>query len=175
MTNNDHGSPMEETLDIEIERKFLLAAAPERSDPRLSNAEITHIEQVYIEVTDTTETRIRRTRHKDGVTYHYTQLRSLKPGKREVVEKEISRTEYEDILAHRDPRRQPITKDRYYFTWKSQVFELDKIYSPASRACHILEIQLSSEDQAVILPDFLNIERDVTGEAAYSNANIALG
>ncbi|MGW1996398.1 hypothetical protein [Embleya sp. NPDC001921] len=68
-----------------------------------------------------------------------------------------------------------MTKERWFFTWRGRLFELDDIREPASRACRILEIELDDERQEVILPDFLRIEREVTGVPQFSNADIARG
>jgi CYTH domain-containing protein len=68
-----------------------------------------------------------------------------------------------------------ITKRRLRFIYQSQTFELDIILSPPSRACIILELELQSEDQRIMLPHFVRVIREATGETAFTNADIALG
>jgi CYTH domain-containing protein len=160
---------------IEIERKFLLAASESLRHPILDAAERVSLEQIYLGVSAHAEERIRRRSGNDTIRYAHTILRPLRAGVREIEEVEITADQYEKLRERQDPDRRPVTKDRWFFTWREQLFELDDIRQPASRACRILEIQLDDERDEVILPDFLRIDREVTGVAQYSNADIARG
>ncbi|GAA4612255.1 hypothetical protein GCM10023195_52390 [Actinoallomurus liliacearum] len=162
-------------MPIEIERKFLLAAAPDWNHPLLRSATVIGFEQIYLKADGAEEERIRRSR-RDGVdSYHYAHLRPLSKGTREVIEKEIDAREYERLRLQRDPARQIIVKDRHCFTWQGRSFELDDIQQPVTRRCLLLEVELDRLAEEVPLPDFLRYEREVTGETPYSNATIALG
>jgi CYTH domain-containing protein len=162
-------------MSIEIERKFLLTATPDWHHPLLRSATIINFEQIYLRADETEQKRIRRGRRKGIFTYHYAHLVPIRRAMREVMEKEIDLEEYTRLRLLRDPSRQVIVKDRRCFTWQDQFFELDDIQEPATRACHLLEIQIERPDQPVKLPDFLKFDREVTSDAAYSNATIALG
>ncbi|MFE3199195.1 hypothetical protein [Embleya sp. NPDC059237] len=160
---------------VEIERKFLLAASGSLRHPVLDAAERVNLEQIYLEVSAHAEERIRRKEGKEAVHYAHTILRPLRPGVREIEEVEITGDQYDALRERHDPGRRPVTKERWFFTWRGQLFELDDIREPASRACRILEIQLDDERQEVVLPDFLRIDREVTGVPQFSNADIARG
>jgi CYTH domain-containing protein len=162
-------------LPLEIERKFLLSAAPDWSHPVLRGARLIQYEQVYLRVAGDAQTRIRRGTDDEGTRYHLARLHRLRDGVREVEEEEISAAEYARLRQDRDPRRQVVVKDRRCFHWRAQFFELDEIHRPVSRACHLLEIQVDELGRRVELPDFLPIDREVTGEPAFGNAGIALG
>lgn len=162
-------------VPVEIERKFLLAAAPDWSHPVLAAGRETHFEQVYLIVSDAHEERVRRRAEDDKVIYEHALLDRLDVGKRNIVETYIGSGEYEEFKSRRDPLREIVVKRRTTFPWEGTVFELDAIYRPVSRACHILEVQIDHEGQEFALPDFLEIDREVTGDSAYANADIALG
>jgi CYTH domain-containing protein len=160
---------------VEIERKFLLATCPDWTHPLLAAGRHTRYEQIYLQVSDEREDRIRRLSSADAVRYEHTRLFRIRPGVREVVEDVISAAEYERLRLRRDGRRNTVIKDRLCFQWRGQGFELDDIHQPASRSCQLLEIELTAENQEVVLPDFLNIDREVTYEGDYANSRIALG
>jgi CYTH domain-containing protein len=162
-------------VPIEIERKFLLREIPDDRDLRSCGVRALEIEQWYLKVTDELQERIRRTSTDSETVYHHTYLMPHKPGVREVQEETITRDEYDLLRSACDPRRVKITKRRLRFIYQSQTFELDIILSPPSRACIILELELQSEDQRIMLPHFVRVIREATGETAFTNADIALG
>jgi CYTH domain-containing protein len=162
-------------MPIEIERKFLLHDIPNDGDLLSCRAEALEIEQWYLKVEDGFEDRIRRTSINQDTVYHHTYLMSHSAGVREVQERTIDREEYDLLRSACDPRRAKIVKRRLRFVFKDQTFELDVILSPPARSCLILELQIESEDQKITLPPFVRVAREVTGERAYTNANIALG
>jgi CYTH domain-containing protein len=162
-------------VPVEIERKFLLSHAPDWSVEYLRTADLLEIEQVYLKVGNGTEERIRRTSKSGCETYHLTRLASYRPGVRDVHESEITAREFHLLRQLGDPLRKTVRKRRRVFQVGRHVFELDEIYEPASRACCILEVQLSMEDEPVDLPESIPMDREVTAEASYANSNIALG
>lgn len=162
-------------MPIEIERKFLLGAVPDWSHPALRRADVVEYEQIYLKVDGPEQVRIRRGVRGDIAAYHLARLHRLSDGMREVEERELDGEEYEALRRERDPSREIIVKRRHCFHWKGQFFELDDIRRPASRACLLLELQVESLEQSFDLPDFLVIDREVTTDASFSNAMIALG
>ncbi|MGN1133425.1 MAG: hypothetical protein ACI4RN_03110, partial [Oscillospiraceae bacterium] len=64
-----------------------------------------------------------------------------------------------------------IEKERYCFTYKNQLFELD-VYSFSDELA-TLEIELNNINNKVELPEFLTILRDVTNDNRYSNAYLS--
>lgn len=162
-------------MATEIERKYLLATPPDWAHLALATGQRIEFEQIYLDVSDGREERIRR-RFCDGVvTYQHAHLARISPGVRLIDEIEVDSAEYARLRLRRDTRRHIVLKDRLAFRWREQLFELDRIREPVSRACHLLEIQIDSTGQEVILPTFLHIDREVTYDQDYSNAQIALG
>ncbi|WP_433269265.1 hypothetical protein ACQPZF_06465 [Actinosynnema sp. CS-041913] len=162
-------------MSVEIERKFLLGAEPDWSAFAGQTIGRIEFEQVYLRVTEVEEKRIRK-RTANGVTsYEYAHLRPLRPGVRAVDEVAIDGAEYDRLLAGRDGTRQVIRKTRRTFPWDAWQYEVDHIREPAGRACWLLEVQVSREDDVVALPEFLAVLREVTDEPLFRNAHIALG
>jgi CYTH domain-containing protein len=76
------------------------------------------------------------------------------------------------LLGEADALRQPIEKRRYMIPFGAHLLEID-LY-PFWERTAVLEIELSSEEDAVELPDFLTVLREVSAEKAFKNRALAL-
>jgi CHAD domain-containing protein/CYTH domain-containing protein len=151
--------------DREIERKFLL-----RRMPRLPNGAVrTDVAQGYLPG-ERLQERVRRVRRAGEPPRYY---RTVKLGSG------LSRTEVEeeaDVATFR--RLWPLTRGRRVRKVRFRVpdgaltWEIDRF---RGRDLVLAEIELPSEDYEVRIPDWLreHVERDVTGEDAYVNVNLA--
>lgn len=90
---------------------------------------------------------------------------------REEDEHEISAAEYAELLKRADAGRKPVHKTRYCLDYMGQLFEID-IY-PFWTDLAIMEIELDSEEREVMLPPFIEVIKEVTGDGRYTNAAIA--
>lgn len=90
----------------------------------------------------------------------------------EEKETQITEEEYLAMLEKADPIRKPIAKTRYLIPYTSHLLEID-IY-PFWKKQAVLEIEISQEDEAVDIPSFLSVIRDVTEEREYKNHSLAL-
>ncbi len=159
---------------LEIERKYLVAA------PDLSAIPVPYrtveIEQAYVLPwrADQQEVRIRRRSFGDAsFTYYLTEKKATEfLGQRVEVEEMISWRKYAELMRSRDPERGIISKRRHLFLWEGQYFELDVFENPSGM--FLLEIELTARDKEIVLPPFLSIEEDVTGDRLYSNHHLAL-
>ncbi len=158
---------------LEIERKWLLAAAPSEDDLRALGAEPLLIDQVYLVGTpEAPVRRIRRTVHQDRVEHTYTEKRMLSGTVRVEGEIEISESEYRRLLEQADPSRGPIRKTRHVFTYAGNTLEVDVFHQPPGLA--VLEIEFDRSDAPVPeLPACLQVVRDVSEDPAYLNVNLA--
>lgn len=157
---------------LEIERKFLLAGVPSQDLLDSLGAVPVEIEQTYLLSDDPTiERRIRRRGPTGAASYYYTEKVRIDAISRTERESLISPHKYLDLLGQADPTRFPIRKIRHHFIWGSAYCELDIYESPARFAT--VEVELAERDTPVALPPSLGSVREVTGEAAYANSELA--
>lgn len=106
--------------------------------------------------------------------YYHTLKKSVSAGISEEEEKEITEVEAE-ALAHRDyedPKRFPILKTRYNFTYDKQHFELD-VFKDTLEGLTILELEVDDLEVNVNLPKFLSVVKEVTYDKRFKNSNLA--
>lgn len=153
---------------IETERKFLIKL-PTSKQLKDSESVKSNIVQTYLKRTDPEVERRVRQRGIDGkFSYYYTEKKKLSKYSRDEVERRISQDEYIALLVE---GVSVVRKDRYCFFYENQYFELD-IY-PGWENEAILEIELTSENQEVKIPDWISVIKEVTGDDKYSNAALA--
>lgn len=158
---------------VEIERKFLLASEPDPAHPVLAEAVAIEIEQHYLRAPEGVELRVRRRSQAGQETYYRTEKRRGDGIEREEHEAIITPTEYLRLLAERDPGRRPLRKTRYCFIHAGHQFELDRIERPGRRPLWLLEVELLDSGAELVLPDFLEIEREVSDDPTYSSASLS--
>ncbi|MHB1225082.1 MAG: CYTH domain-containing protein [Gemmatimonadaceae bacterium] len=149
----------------EIERKFLLDALPEVARavaPR-------RIAQGYLPGTELVE-RVRRVAMPDGAVRCW---RTVKLGvgiARIEVEEETTPQIFDALWALTAGRR--LTKRRHLVTDGALTWEMDDF---DDRDLVLAEVELESAATAVTIPDWLapHVVREVTGEDAYVNVNLA--
>ena len=156
----------------EIERKYLIRYPDTGLLKSLPGCEVWEITQVYLKDGEDGQTRrIRRVLTGGREKYYRTFKRRLTALSAQEDEGEISREEYERYARERDTRRRPIQKTRYRVPCAGHVLEFDVYPFWTDRA--ILEIELRSEDEAATIPDYVDVIRDVSGEKAYKNKQLA--
>lgn len=154
----------------EIERKFLVGM------PDTASLEIRRkigITQTYLKKGENdAQRRVRRITDGDSEIYTYTEKLFLTAVTRREMEYEIDGAEYSRLVTQADDSLKPIIKTRYCFEYKNQLFELD-VY-PFSDSLAVMEIELETEEQEIYFPENVSVIKEVTGDSAYSNANLAL-
>ncbi len=149
---------------FEIERKFLIIRPEESS---LSDYKFSDIEQTYL----IPKGRVRMRRYEDKTVYTHTVKTSVTNITRVEEEREITQSEYNELLKTADPKRAPVSKRRYIIPYSGFDFELDDFGAGYTYA--LLEIELPAEDSEFYIPDFIKVVREVTDENEYKNSVIA--
>jgi CYTH domain-containing protein len=158
-------------MGIEIERKFRLRAAPPPDVLAAHEATAKRIEQTYLLGSEGGR-RVRRTERPDGsVEHRTTDKRRIGAFSFREDERVIEADEYGRLLADADPDKEPVRKVRQVIPHGEHVLELDVFEHPAGLV--LLEVELRSEDERVELPSWLGEWREVTGDPAYLNTNLA--
>jgi len=160
---------------LEIERKFLLAEAPDFTASPLADAAQVEIVQTYLSSDDPkVERRVRERQQAGQASYFLTEKSERSDGVRAETERIISPREALRQLKSADPARQPIAKTRYCFAHGAHRFELD-VFHGSLAGLYLLEVELAEEGEHFELPPTLRIDRDVTDDRAFKNSALAVG
>jgi len=158
--------------NLEIEYKYLIRypdIAVLESQPGSKKADIV---QTYLLSENGVTARVRSWTENGTTRFFKTEKKRISRMAAEENETQISEEEYLTLLKKADPVRKPIAKTRYRISYASHLLEID-IY-PFWKKQAVLEIEISQEDEAVDIPSYLSVLRDVTGERKYKNQSFAL-
>ena len=156
---------------LEIERKFLIPYPDLAALERLPNCRRVEIVQTYLQSEEGVQRRVRQRGCDGHYIYTLTEKRHLTPMRRVEVERRLSEAEYRQWLGQADPAAHPLRKARYCLAENGQYFEIDVYPQWSDRA--VVEIELLDEDEPIRFPAWMEIVREVTGEAEYSNSALA--
>lgn len=164
---------------LEIERKFLIKKflLNAKAANIIFNSESARIKQWYLpkdslDRTSRVRSKYQLTENGPVNTYFFTRKKQIAPGVSKEEEKEIDFKTFSRYLKKIDPKKKPIEKTRYYLPWDGKVFELD-VFHGFNQGLVILEIELNSIDEAVQLPPYLDVRKEVTYDKSYSNKSLA--
>lgn len=161
-----------EPISFEIERKFLIKRPDLCHLAGIQNCRKVDIVQTYLTASLPGEERRVRQRGYDG-SYIFT-LTTKTPVsniKRVETEKRITEREYLTLLNEADTSLHQVKKSRYCLMENNKYFEID-IY-PLAKERAICEIELTSDDEKFLIPDFLEIIDEVTDDKRFSNRALA--
>ena len=142
----------------EIERKFLV-----KGEFKQQSIKATRITQGYLSSVPERTVRVRIKGDKGFITIKG--IGSASGASRYEWEKEIPLSEVEQLLAICEPG--VIDKTRYLVKSGDHTFEVDEFYGD-NEGLVVAEIELASEGEAFIKPEWLGVE--VTGDARYYNS-----
>ena len=162
-------------MAIETERKFLIRLPDPDLLTSLPGCRVRRIRQTYLKKTGKgKERRLRRIEEDGRVSWVFTRKEKLTKLSRIEDEREITEAEYRDFYAEAETE---LTKTRYSFPWEGHVMEIDvypfEIGGPGLEGRAVLEVELRTESEAFAVPDFLVIERELTGTREFSNKTMA--
>ena len=163
-------------MSVEIERKFLIRLPDLKRITALPGCRVRRIVQTYLEkIPDRKiQRRVRMIREGGRVEYIFTQKEDLSGISRIENEWAVSQEEYEKILAEAVSR---LEKTRYAFPWEGHVMEIDvypyEIGGDGLVGRAVLEVELGEEDEAFTIPDFIEVEHELTGTKEFSNMSMA--
>ena len=163
-------------MPLEIERKFLIALPDLAAVSGMPGCRVREIRQTYLEKIPgrKTERRLRRIVENGTVSYIFTKKEKITKLTRREDEREISEEEYRDFYAEAEKE---LTKTRYSFPYGDHVVEIDvypyEIGGKGLIGKAVLEVELRSEREEFALPDFIVIERELTGTKEFSNKTLA--
>lgn len=159
-------------IPLEIERKYLIRTPDLSALTAIPGCAVSEIEQTYLPdpAPGVTE-RIRLRRYPDRVEYTHTVKIRVSPVEAREDESEIAEEEYRALLSRRDPALRTVVKTRVAFRLGGQLYEVD--FYPFWKRVAVLETELPDPDVPAPIPPFLSVIREVTGDSAYTNRNLA--
>ena len=119
-----------------------------------------------------TEIRVRQRGQNGNYLFYRTEKRRISDVSRVETERRISQKEYLAALVEADPERKPIYKTRYLLTENNRYFEIDIF--PGWKKQAIMELELKSEDEKIVMPEGITIIKEVTDDLEYSNYSMAI-
>lgn len=157
----------------EIERKFLIVK-PTAETLKNAGASSSKIEQTYLLSTEEFPTRRVRKRVLGKMArYTYTAKRQTNGTFTRIeCEREIDEAEYSALLKEADPALNVIRKTRYCIdnadghVLEIDVFDFWKKYA-------VLEIELGSEDEDYVIPEYIKTVSEVTFDSRFLNVSLA--
>ena len=164
-------------MHIETERKFLIKL-PDAELLAAQNCRVLDITQTYLTVDNLSggETRVRRIEEDGKVSYIFTEKKRISAVSRFENEYAISKRKYDKLIREAEDPRQ-LTKTRYAFPYGERTVEIDvypyEIGGEGLAGRAVLEVEMESEDERLILPDFIEIECELTGKKEFSNKSMA--
>lgn len=153
-------------------RKYLVKSWPAEFPIKVQDFDVEHD---YLVTSDTSQARIRRRGQNGEYTYTHTERRPLINNQRVEVRRSVLPRDYVALRAQKDPLHHTIYKLRRCFVHNSSSYQLDIFLPPSPPKCQNLALLETyvRDGQEVSLPEFLEIEREVTDDARYSMHNLS--
>ena len=157
---------------LEIERKFLIEMPDLIYLNSLKTCRKVPITQAYLNTEREGRFRVRKRGEGSNALYIKTSKYKINDLTRIEIESYISEKEFCDYLFDKKDVQGIISKDRYCIALNGTYYELDVYPFWDDKA--ILEIELLSEHQPYVLPDFVKLIREVSFEKEYRNKALAV-
>ncbi len=149
---------------LEIERKFLIKY-PDLDYLGKLVCRMAEIEQTYL-VDQNGKYRLRKRGEGDSVIYIRTEKKKITETVREEVETRLTEAEYNEQL-NNGLKLGSISKKRYCVMYGGVYYEIDIF--PFWKNQAFLEVELLSENDEVIIPEFIDVIKEVTSDSRYRN------
>ena len=156
---------------LEIEYKYLIRFPDESVLLRQPGCTRVEIDQDYLLTDGSFTSRVRRWTENGETRYYHTVKKRISRQTAEEYEELVEPCVYTELLRQKDPHLRTIRKVRYRIPYDHHLMEID-IYPFWSRQA-VLEVEITSENESVSLPPWVEVLRDVTGEKAYKNVALA--
>lgn len=156
---------MGEPFPIQHERRFLLNTFnPDSIGDFFEKVAIT---QTYLVTAGTTEEWVREREWMGTRSYSWAEKVPHPDGGRVKILRTISESEYHDMVTTRkDIHHATIVKDRYCFSWNANYYKVDVFRNLSIPP--ILEMH-----GTIPVPQFLDVDCEVTGDKAYHNFQLS--
>lgn len=153
---------------IEEERKYIVEITGQLPEDSVES----DITQTYLQGEPDAEVRLRKRSWGKKDVFVHTTKKKISTTEELVTERQINLSLYEMMLSLADPRRHPVHKHRQSFVWQGQYFQIDTFLDQLEGLV-ILETKGIAEGEPVKFPPFIRVIKEITGDEAYYNYNMA--
>ncbi|KAM3963562.1 LOW QUALITY PROTEIN: TRPL translocation defect 14 [Aphomia sociella] len=168
-------------LNVNSKKRKFLVKAPLPPDTEFPFQDFDVVHNYLQSDVRKAQVRLRKRGQKGHWSYIHT-LRKFHPtnGQSVEVRTQLSHRDYQNMMPQRDDAHFTIFKKRRCFIFNNQYYQLDIYRQPTHPRCRglvLLETYSATYDQDALiqsLPKFLTIEKEVTGDPAYSMYNLSL-
>lgn len=161
-----------ERVGVEIERKYIIERPSEEDMSSCEAYSKNEILQVYLKSDGKGVRRVRKSVSDGTAVYTYTKKVAIDKMSAVETEKEISESEFVELMKEADAFRRPINKIRHRFLYQGSLLEVDEF--PKWKKTCLLETELADREKTANFPDFIRVVREVTGIPYYTNAMMAV-
>lgn len=152
---------------LEIERKFLIKY-PDTKHLLTLPCSKSHIEQTYL-IGESGKFRLRKRGEGGSFIFIKTEKRKISDTVREEIEERLTEKEYGALLKG-NLITGKIEKDRYCLMYNGVYYEIDIF--PFWKKQAYLEVELLDENDKIIIPEFLEVIKEVTYDPKYKNSRL---
>ena len=162
-----------EPVPSSVEKKFLVRKPSDELLKNIGFSSRNEIIQTYLRTNiEGIERKVRQIgNEKDGYSFYYTQKTKKNGINTKEIEKKISVKDYINLMSEADTSLHQLKKERYCFISNNQFFELD-VY-PFDSEYAILDLEIDNKEDSFLVPNFLEVIKDVTNDDYYKNIRIA--
>ena len=169
------GIDLSDRFDKSSTKRKWLVKSPLPSDAAFPPFEDFEVQHVYLlSPTNDVEARVRKRGKPGGVWSFQQTIRRDIDGRRIETRQQLTHRDYDMFLTQRDMDHAPAEMRRRCFMYKGHYFQLDTYHRPAK--CHGLTLLTTYclRGRDVDVPDFLEIEKEVTKDPDYSMGKLTL-
>lgn len=153
-------------------RKFLVKSLPDDAVfPDFQELNVVH--NYLVSNTPGSQARIRKSGQSGNWSYSYV-IRFNEDGQQVETRTQVDRREYSILTKTIDQKHWTIYQKRRCFIWRHRYYRLDIYEEPCNPSCRgLILLSTRSRDPDPFLPQFIEIEREVTKDEAYSMFNLS--
>lgn len=164
-------SVLGDPIPIKHQKKYLIKKPSSSLFTYNLPIEKVDIIQSYLRSSKKSERKIRQVCKNGNFFYYYSEKNYISGSGYLVCERRITDREYLTYLTEVDPLMCPIKKQRLFFIYQNQYFTIDIFNFWSDTA--ILELDLTSENSNIEIPESIEVIKDVTNSPDYRNYYIA--
>lgn len=159
------------STQVEIERKYIIEKPSIADMQTMADYTASDIVQIYLKSSPTLTRRIRSRAYSDNTVYTETVKVRIDEISANESEREITAERFDELSREIADGSRVLHKTRHTFSYGRHTVEID-VY-PEWENTAVLEVELRGRDECVLLPDFIEIIKEVTGDKRYSNASMS--